>query len=112
MQLQTTSNELRFTAGPVNTALCALGNSPSTVGTLTSGCLANLGDECSSGYVFAFWLYVLNYEVDQTVEIFKFHDFSVEVEFTTEYVHNTTFNFKMSDCVTCLLYTSPSPRDS
>jgi len=100
MQLQTTSNDIRFTSGPVNTALCALGNSPLTVGTLTSDCLANFGAGCDTGYVLSFWLYVLNHKVDQTIEILKFHDFSVEVEFTTGYALNTTFNFKMSNCIT------------
>ena len=92
-----TNDQLLFTAGPVNTALCIKGSTSFVIGSVSNDCLSSFAG-CHAGYVFAFWLYVDEHKVDTTVEVLKFHDLSIEVDFKTVFSYNDTFHFKMLDC--------------
>ena len=94
-----TNGKIKFTSGPVNTALCVVNTQTVVnIGNMTSNCVSALSGECANGYVFAFWLFFDENTIDQTVEIFKFHEFSIEVDFESVPRFNNTFHFKMVDC--------------
>ena len=96
-----TDNSVKYTSGPVNTAICVVETENTVdIGYLTSSCVSSFGDDCTSGYVFGFWLFADENLVDKTVEIFQFNEFSIEVDFESAQRQNNTFNFKMVDCAT------------
>ena len=90
---------IKYTSGPVNTALCVEGaETVVSIAQMTSSCVSGFSDQCANGYVFGFWLFAGENFVDKTAEIFKFHEFSIEVDFESTPVPNNTFHFKMVDC--------------
>ena len=101
MDLTTTNPQIQFTSGPVNTGICVNGDAAVQVGTMSSSCLETLTGSCAGGYVIAVWLFVGERYTDETIEVFRFNEFSVEVVFESdESKWNQTFNFKMDGCGT------------
>ncbi|XP_066928943.1 uncharacterized protein [Clytia hemisphaerica] len=101
MDLTTTNPQVQFTSGPVNTGICVNGDVAVQIGTMSSSCLETLTGTCDSGYAIAVWLFVGEHYFDETIEVFRFNEFSVEVVFESdESKINQTFNFKMAGCGT------------